>query len=264
MIPANEQGVITLETVKEILGDVQGKFLLCLMAANNETGVIQPLKAVAEYVHQRGGFLHCDAVQALGKMSLNFSDLEVDTISCSVHKIGGPMGVGVLIKKETFPLYSLWSGGGQERGYRSGTENVVSIIGFAEALISAKEEKREQWQKWQQELEEMLQKKVPNVKVFGQNSPRLTNTSCFTMPGVHQQQQVIAFDLAGYAVSAGAACSSGKVKPSHVLEAMGIATDEAQTALRLSWGWKTTWEDLQQFATTWYDIYQNQKKSKEV
>lgn len=258
-IPATPDGIISLENVQNVLHQEQQPFLVCLMAANNETGVIQPVQQIAQYVHKKGGIIHCDAVQALGKIPLNFNDLNVDTLSCSAHKIGGPQGSGVLIKAQNFPIYQLWQGGGQERGDRSGTENAASIVGFAEALAQSRED-LDLWYAWKQALEAELQHKVPEVKIFGQKAPRLANTSCFTMPGVNNQHQVMAFDLAGYAVSAGSACSSGKVKISHVLQAMNIDESEAKTALRISWGWKTSKDELDHFVKTWYTIYQNNQK----
>ena len=213
------------------------------MLANNETGAIQPVAEAAEIVHQAGGLLHVDAIQAFGKIPFDINDLGADLVTLSAHKIGGPKGVGALVLAEgLLGLEPLLRGGGQERGRRAGTENVAGIAGFgaaAKAAMGALEPDARRLEALRSQLEAGL-RRTPGVIVFSDEVPRLPNTTLFTVPGLRAETAVIGFDLDGIAVSSGSACSSGKVQPSHVLEAMGFGPDLAQGAVRLSLGWSTS------------------------
>lgn len=231
--------------------------VVSVMLANNETGVIQPVAEVAALVHARGARIHCDAVQAAGKIAVDFAALGVDYLSVSAHKIAGPMGVGALIVRDGVPVGPRIVGGGQESGRRSGTENLPGIVGFGTAarLARANLETFARLAEWRDAMESRLIQAVPGLRVFGQGAPRLANTSCLAMPGVAAETQVIAFDLDGFAVSAGSACSSGKVQASPVLEAMGVDAETAGQAIRVSLGWTTRAKDVEDFATCWLALY---------
>jgi cysteine desulfurase len=223
--------------------------LVSIMAANNETGAIQPVAAAAEIVHSAGCLLHVDAVQALGKIPINISELGADLISLSAHKIGGPKGIGALVAAEGVEgVEPLVRGGGQERGYRAGTENVVGIAGFGAAVTL--ETGRTRVEALRNRLERGL-KQASGAIIFSEQVPRIPNTTLFTVPGLRSETAVIGFDLAGIAVSSGSACSSGKVQPSHVLEAMGFGPKIAQGAVRLSLGWSTSETDIDRALEAW-------------
>jgi cysteine desulfurase len=223
------------------------------MAANNETGVIQPMAEIARLVHQAGGLFHCDAVQAIGRMPFDMGGLGIDLVSVSAHKIGGPPGIGALAVAPGVDLHAVLPGGGQEKGLRGGTENVAGIAGFAAAMAEALEETA-QWQEIAR-LRDAAQDRLlaidPRARIFGMAVDRLPNTICIAMPGVAAETQVMALDLAGVAVSAGSACSSGKVKASHVLAAMGVAPDLARTAIRISLGRDSVPADIDRLVEAW-------------
>jgi cysteine desulfurase len=242
------------------LGDLRTKLasgppaLLSIMAANNETGALQPVREAAQIVHEAGGLLHVDAIQALGKIPFDISVLGADLVTVSAHKIGGPKGVGALVFAEGLAgLAPLLRGGGQERGHRAGTENVAGIAGFGAAVkaaMAALDADRARLEGLRNRLEAGL-KAVPGTIVFSADAPRLPNTSLFTAPGLRAETAVIGFDLEGIAVSSGSACSSGKVQPSHVLEAMGVGPKLAEGAVRLSLGWSTTEKDIESCVQAW-------------
>jgi cysteine desulfurase len=224
------------------------------MSANNETGVLQPVAEVADIVHGAGGLLHVDAVQSLGKISFDINMLKADLISVSAHKIGGPKGVGALVLADGLSgLEAAIRGGGQEKGRRAGTENVPGIVGFGAAVKAAMaslDGDMGRVEKLRKRLETGL-RQTPGAFVFSENAPRLPNTTLFTVPGLKAETCVIGFDLEGIAVSSGSACSSGKVQPSHVLEAMGFAPEPAKGAVRLSLGWSTTEADIDCCLEAW-------------
>jgi len=242
------------------LGDLRAKLasgppvLVSIMAANNETGALQPIREAAEIVHEAGGILHVDAIQAIGKISFDINALGADLATVSAHKIGGPKGVGALILREGVSgIAPLLRGGGQERGRRAGTENVVGIAGFGAAVkaaMAALETDRSRLEALRNRLETGL-KAVPGTIIFSSGAPRLPNTSLVTVPGLKAETAVIGFDLEGIAVSSGSACSSGKVQPSHVLEAMGFPPNLAQGAVRLTLGWSTTENDIDSALKAW-------------
>jgi cysteine desulfurase len=219
------------------------------MAANNETGVIQPVAEAASIAHAAGALIHCDAAQAFGKSEVNMAAWGVDYLSLSAHKLGGPQGVGALIARQGAPLEPQIRGGGQEFGRRAGTENVAAIAGFAAAAEAAARSPLNLAQR--ETLERRLKAASADTIVFGEGVDRLANTICVAAPAVPAENMVIALDLDGFAVSAGAACSSGKVTQSRVLAAMGVEPRVAASAVRISFGWGTTDEELAAFADAW-------------
>ena len=228
--------------------------LVSIMAANNETGALQPIHEAAQIVHQAGGLLHVDGIQALGKIPLDIKGIGADLLSVSGHKIGGPKGVGALVVAEGISgVEPLLRGGGQERGHRAGTENVAGIAGFGAAVkaaLAAMEADRPRLEALRGRLEAGL-RETPGAVIVAEDAPRLPNTTLFTVPGLRAETAVIGFDLEGVAVSSGSACSSGKVQPSHVLEAMGFGPNLAQGAVRLSLGWSTAETDIDSALQAW-------------
>ncbi len=260
LLPVDRDGVIEYEAVEERLRQGDRPFMVSLMLANNETGVIQPVEALAGVIHALGGILHCDAVQAAGKLSLEASARSADLISISAHKFGGPKGAGALVLANGRLGFArpLMSGGGQERGYRAGTENVAAIAGFGVAAAVAKRELPEQAARLsalRQGLEAELARIASDVVIFSRDAERIPNTTCFAVAGMSAETLLMAFDLEGVALSAGSACSSGKVERSHVLAAMGIPPEMAGAAVRVSLGWNTTQRDADQFGAAWQRIY---------
>jgi cysteine desulfurase len=224
------------------------------MLANNETGAVQPLKEAEEVVHAAGGLLHVDAIQAFGKIPFDINVMNADLMTVSAHKVGGPKGAGALIIAEgLLGFEALLRGGGQERGHRAGTENVAGIAGFgaaARAAMDALEADAIRLETQRNRLENGL-RQTPGTVVFSEDAARLPNTTLFTVPGLKAETAVIGFDLAGIAVSSGSACSSGKVQPSHVLQAMGFGPELAQGAVRLSLGWSTSDADIDRCLEAW-------------
>jgi cysteine desulfurase len=241
-IKSTRSGVVDLDHLRDLLGSGPPA-LVSIMAANNETGALQPLAEAAGLVHAAGGLMHVDAIQAFGKIHLNINDMGADLVSLSAHKLGGPKGVGALVLADgLMGLEPLLRGGGQELSRRAGTENVAGIAGFgaaAGAAMNALEGDAKRLENLRNRLESGL-RETAGMIVFADDAPRLPNTTLFTVPGMRAETAVIGFDLAGIAVSSGSACSSGKVQPSHVLEAMGFGPKLAQGAVRLSLGWSTS------------------------
>ncbi len=257
--PVDGQGVLDLEALERILqeGPKAPPALVSVMLANNETGVIGPVAAAAEIAHADGAILHCDAVQAAGRIAIDMASLGADLLTLSAHKMGGPQGAGALVTRGGVTVAPRQLGGGQERGFRAGTENVAAIAGFGAACDLARRDIADQSRlaRWRDDLEERIGALAPDAKVFGAGADRLGNTSCFTMPGVASETQVMALDLAGIAVSAGAACSSGKVGVSHVLKAMGASEAEASSAIRVSLGWQSHAGDIDQLIEAWRALH---------
>jgi cysteine desulfurase len=258
IIPVNEKGLIAEELFENMIRNTKGRKLVSIMLANNETGVIQNIINLVNIAKKHDAFFHSDAVQALGKIPFNISELGCDFMTLSSHKVAGPVGAASLIAKRGFDLESQIKGGGQERGLRSGTENVVAISGFAEAVIISVRELNLYEKKLaalRQYMETAIKSFCSTAKIYGAESPRIPNTSMIMMPNVSSETQIINFDIEGIAVSAGSACSSGKVTSSHVLEAMGIDRKEAECAIRVSLDINNTKEQLDRFLTTWKNIY---------
>ena len=244
-----------------------GPALLALQVANNETGVIQPVAAAAALAREWGDvILHTDAVQAAGRIPLMFDELGVDTLSLSAHKLGGPKGVGALILKDGLDIAPLVIGGGQERRRRAGTENVIGIAGFGAAASAAKQDLAgmSRIAELRDRLEREALELAPGARVIGAEAPRLPNTTCLALPGMAAETLVIRFDLAGIAISAGAACSSGKVGASTVLAAMGLPDEVARSAIRVSLGWTTTEQDIAAFLAAWSAIAGSQQQHRAV
>lgn len=248
-IPVNREGRADLAWLAARL-EGGPPALVSLQAANNETGVIQPIAEAAALTHAAGGLVHCDAVQAAGRLPLSMQGL--DALTLSAHKLGGPKGVGAFILAEGVEVAErLVRGGGQERGSRAGTENVAAIAGFGVAAAAALrdlETEATRLKALRDEAEAALRQVSPNAVVFGEGAERLPNTFAFAVPGLRAETALIAFDLDGIALSSGSACSSGKVRPSHVLEAMGVEPALAEGAIRVSLGWNTTKSDVIRFA----------------
>jgi cysteine desulfurase len=261
-LPVDALGRVDLERLADRLAAVRPA-LVSVMLANNETGVVQPVAEVAELAHRHGALVHCDAVQAAGKLALELAALGVDLLTLSAHKLGGPQGVGALVLGDGIEPPALLRGGGQERRRRPGTENLPGVVGFGRAAELALEDR--DWRSRVGALRDRLEAEIlavaPAARVYGRGAERLANTSCLSMPGVSNQTQLIAFDLAGIAVSTGSACSSGKVGPSHVLAAMGVDPAEAATAIRVSLGWASTATDVERFVATWSRLHARTRRS---
>lgn len=238
IIPVTADGVIDLEALRVMLREGKGRALVAVMAANNETGVVQPLAEIRALLAGHDAYLLIDAIQAAGKIPFDAS--LIDYVSLSAHKVGGPQGVGCLIVREGAPLAATVLGGGHERGRRAGTENVVGIAGFGAAAAAAMPVSPD----LRDHFEAELMRIVPDVVIFGTAAPRLGTTSDFALPGIASSTAMMALDLDGVMVSSGSACSSGKVKSSHVLRAMGVADDLAGSALRVSFGWNSAAADV--------------------
>jgi cysteine desulfurase len=257
IIPACADGRVDLDALDRLLAADPRPALVSVMFANNETGVIQDVAKIARIAHRHNALYHCDAIQAAGKIAVDFAALEIDLMTVSAHKLGGPMGSGALVVKSGLALRPSWRGGGQERRLRAGTENLPGLAGFGAAARAAQRaiETYADIARLRDAAQLRLCALAPDAVVFGAEAPRLPNTLCIAMPGVASSTQVIALDLAGVMVSAGAACSSGKVTRSHVLEAMGIAPAVAESAIRISLGWTSTAADLDQLVDAWSALY---------
>lgn len=252
-IALDGNGRVDLAALERLLGTSDVPAVVSVMYANNETGILQPIEEVVALAHAAGALVHCDAVQALGKMPIDVGTLGCDLISFSGHKLGAPQGIGALVVSDGVDLLPLLRGGGQERSRRSGTENFLGVVGFgagARALLK-RPEGLEPLAALRDRFEAGLRSAMPGVEIFGAGSPRLPNTSCFGLRGLAAETQVMALDLAGVAVSAGSACSSGKVRPSHVLRAMGVDEVMAGSAIRVSLGWNSKPADLDRCLKAW-------------
>ncbi|MFV3129580.1 cysteine desulfurase family protein [Niveispirillum sp. KHB5.9] len=247
IIPVGHDGWIDLTALESLLAE--GPALVSVQAVNSETGIIQPLAEIAALVHRHGGWLHSDAVQAVGRIPFDMAALGLDLVTLSAHKLGGPQGVGALLAAPSVPLAPLLRGGGQERRMRAGTENVAGIAGFGAASQAAKQglEGYATIANLRDRLEAAVRQAAPHVRIIGADAQRVANTSCLALPGIGANSQLMAFDLAGIAVSAGSACSSGKVKASPVLTAMGYGEDVAGSAIRVSLGWDSAEADIDRF-----------------
>jgi len=260
-VPVTEAGIIDIVALKQTLKVTSGRPLVALMAANNETGIVQPVAEAADLVHAVGGLLVCDAVQAAGRIQTDIAMLGADALLLSAHKLGGPKGVGALVlADEAVAPAPLLSGGGQERRQRAGTENVAGIAGFGAAAKAAVADmvNMPRVSALRDRLESVVCCRIwPSSDPIGSCSlqgsavvHRLPNTSLLVMPGVSAQMLLMQLDLAGFAVSAGAACSSGKLARSHVLEAMGLPPEICAGAIRVSLGPTTTAGDIDRFVAT--------------
>lgn len=249
----NKNGIIAPEALDTMLANLGNHSLVSIILAGNETGIIQPMRELAEIAHRRGALIHCDAVQAYGKISLDMGLLGVDMMTISAHKVGGPVGIAALILRNDIAIKPLLFGGRQELGRRAGTESIALASGFAtlaEEVASCAESPRIR------ALRDRLETFIGPEHVVGYEAERLPNTSMLLMPGVTSEMQLMQFDLAGFCVSAGAACSSGRIEPSQVLLNMGYEPELAGSAIRVSLGWATTEAEVDIFAAEWKKLHQ--------
>ena len=253
-IPVNGEGIVDLGTLRDLLDAFAGRpVLVSVMLANNETGAIQQVAAIARLAHTAGAYVHCDAIQAAGRIPVDIAELGVDFLSLSAHKLGGPQGVGALVRaREGVTVPPLLTGGGQERNARAGTESVAAIAGFGAAASASVTELTDgdRWTGWRKRIEGIVAGGRRDAHILSAGAERLPQTVCVALDGVAAETLLIALDLNGVAVSAGSACSSGKVSPSHVLAAMG-KHDLQRSAVRISFGWATTEADMDQFEKAW-------------
>ncbi len=260
-LPVDGNGLIDVAALATVIAAGKrplGRALIAVQFANNETGVIQPVAEIAHLARQHGVACHTDAVQAAGRLAVDFAALGVDTLALSAHKLGGPKGVGALVVRDGFKLAPLITGGGQERRRRAGTENVAAIAGFGAAARAALAglTGTARIADLLANLERAVVEITPNAVIFGGGAPRLCNTSCIGIKGSQSEILVIKLDLAGLAVSAGSACSSGKVAVSHVLTAMGAEPDAARGAIRVSLGPHTSAAEIDTFLSAWRTIHE--------
>ncbi len=258
ILPVLSSGVVDLDALEKMLIGNTRQTLISIMLVNNETGVIQPIDQVVALARLYGALVHTDAVQAIGRIPLALQKLGVDFLSLSGHKIGGPQGVGALIIANCAVIAPQLTGGNQEKNLRAGTENLAGIAGLAAALRHLDQGLMEKLGLWRDRIERELSAIAP-IHIFGANTARVANTTMFALPGASSETQLIALDLAGICVSNGSACSSGTVKPSHVLQAMGANALIAQASLRVSLGWNTTEEDITRFIAAWTKMFERVK-----
>ncbi len=267
ILPVDLEGRVDVGALETLLPEPEDeprpsapRFFASVMLANNETGAIQPVSEIAKRVHARGGMLHCDAVQAAGKVPVEIEALGADFLTFSAHKFGGPKGVGALVRRADtpWPVPPLIAGGGQERRVRAGTENVLGIIGMGAAAtaIGTRLTSVPRMKAMRDRLEDAVLRDCENVSVFSRSAERLANTSCFAVPGLSAETAVIGCDLKGVSIGSGSACSSGKVAPSHVLEAMGAGAGFSASAVRISLGPETAEADIDRFIAVWRQVYE--------
>ncbi|TAE34732.1 MAG: cysteine desulfurase [Alphaproteobacteria bacterium] len=259
-IPVLPSGLLDMQALEAWLMRVPAPMLVAVMLANNETGVIQPIAEIAKLVHTYGGLLHCDAVQACGKIPVDMGLLGADMLSISGHKMGASQGIGALIVRHEYPMTPLIVGGGQELGRRGGTEAVPLIVGFATAInwMQRTTEWREKVRVWRDAWEQhiMMHSGSDASIILGYDAPRLPNTSCVRMKGRSSEVQLMTYDLASIAVSAGSACSSGRIAPSHVVAAMlGSDAGSENDIVRISMGWNSTEADMHIMRDAWCAAY---------
>ena len=245
LIPVTADGVVDTEALRVMLREGKGRTLIAVMAANNETGVVQPVAEVSRLARDAGALLLVDAVTAAGKMELDFS--LCDYMTLSAHKLGGPQGSGALLVRAAAPFAPQLVGGGQQKGLRAGMENLSGIAGFGAAANAVMQDKEERTRisGLRDDFEKKLKAAIPGAVIFGEKVARLCNTSNVALPGLSGENIVIALDLDGVLVSSGSACSSGKITPSHVLSAMGVDEKLAGASVRVSFGWNSGHEDIE-------------------
>jgi cysteine desulfurase len=257
----NTNGTVNLNEIDELLSKETGKFLLSIMFANNESGIIHPIKEISKIVKKYKGIIHCDGVQSLGKIEIDLDDLDLDLFSISSHKIGGPTGIGALLINSRNNITPEIIGGGQEKNLRSGTENFLGILGFGEVINEVQSLSKicnSEVKSNRDFLEANLKKLSNEIKIFGEDTNRLGNTCYFAYPSMTSENQVISLDQKGIFVSSGAACSSGKVEPSHVLKAMKVDDKYIHSAIRVSLGWDSTKDQIETFFNVWKtDCFKN-------
>jgi cysteine desulfurase len=267
ILPVDANGVVVLAALKEALAahrKAGRRAMVSVMAANNETGVLQPLSSVADLVHAADGVFHSDAVQVIGKIPFDLKESGADILSITSHKLGGPQGVGAVVTAHRDTrLPAILRGGGQERGRRQGTESVAAIAGFGAAATEAGQTLTPEGSRLgalRAKIEEGLRVIAPDTVIFGDRAARLPNTTFFAAPGIAAEVALIMLDLEGVAISAGSACSSGKSAASPALQAMGVSSEIGRCAMRVSTGWNTTDADVTQFLNVWSKVYTSLNK----
>jgi cysteine desulfurase len=257
----NSNGNLNLKEIEELLSKQTNPFLVSIMFANNESGIIHPINEISKIVKKYQGIIHCDGVQSLGKIEIDLDSLDVDLFSISSHKIGGPTGIGALLINSRNNISPEITGGGQEKNLRSGTENFLGIVGFGEVISEVNNLAKicnSEIKNNRDLLEANLKKLSNEIKIFGEDTNRLANTCYFAYPSMTSDNQVIALDQKGICVSSGAACSSGKVESSHVLKAMKVDEKYIHSAIRVSLGWDSTKEQIETFFNIWKsDCFKN-------
>ncbi|MBY0533183.1 MAG: cysteine desulfurase [Xanthobacteraceae bacterium] len=267
ILPVDENGIVSVAALQDLLdaqrANAQRAFV-SVMAANNETGALQPLREIAERVRDAGGVFHTDAVQVAGKIPFNVAESGADLVSISAHKLGGPQGTGALIARHPDTrVPAFMRGGGQERGRRGGTENVAAIAGFGAAASEAGQTLTPEGSRLgalRAKIENGIRAVAREAVIFSERAARLPNTTYFSAPGVSAETAIIAFDLEGVAISSGSACSSGKVAASETLKAMRVDPELVKGAMRVSMGWNTTDADVTQFLQVWSKVYTSLNK----
>jgi cysteine desulfurase len=255
LIPVNSDGIVDLAELEATLSKAANageRVVVSIMWANNETGILQPIEEIVRLAHAHAALVHCDGVQAAGKVPVDFAASGLDLMSLSAHKIGGPQGVGALVVRPSIVLAPMLKGGGQELSRRAGTENLSGIAGFGLAAeLIANDNSVSKISHLQGQLEFEIKKIRSDAVIFGEAQKRLPNTTCVAVPGTTAETLLIMLDLAGIAVSSGSACSSGKVASSHVLAAMGVDDALARSGIRISLGRSSTAEDVKKFIDAW-------------
>lgn len=252
-LPLKSDGTIDLDKF-EVVMETSSPALVAVQLVNSETGIIQPVADIARIAKAKGALVLCDAVQAAGRIAIDFKELGVDYLTLSAHKFGGPQGIGALVFREGLQMPKFMRGGGQEKRQRAGTENVAAIAGFGAASVRALENLEDYQSRCtalRGKLESALRTAANDLIIVGENAPRVANTTDVILPNASAETQLMAMDLEGVSVSSGSACSSGTFKPSHVLAAMGYSADEARSALRFSTGWATTDADIENAASAY-------------
>ncbi|MBN8827199.1 MAG: cysteine desulfurase [Sphingobacteriia bacterium] len=267
IIKVDSNGIIDLKHLEEILQTLKNEnhknVIISVIYANNETGVIQPINEIIEIAKKYGAIVHSDMIQAIGKTYVNFNELDLDLFTISAHKINGPVGIAALFIKRNLPIKPMFVGGGQNQGLRAGTENVIGVIGLKTAIEEAISNLNEyilHCKNLRDYIEENIFSITKDAKFIGKNVERLPNTSSIYMPGVSNETQLISFDMESISVSAGSACSSGRIAASHVLIACGIGEQEAKNIIRVSLGIQNNKDEADKFINLWRKIYENNQR----
>ena len=257
LIPVLPSGIVDLSALETLLQQSKSPTLVSVMYVNNETGVIQPVEEIVKVCRQYDAYFHCDAVQAFGRFPFSFHELDFDYMSISAHKCGGPKGSGALIKKRDVAYNSYMHGGGQEMSMRGGTQNLIGIVGFGAAVTNAVEQLDNfaKIEALRTKIEDGILGYCPEAQIFGKEAQRVANTISLMMPAVASQTQLMRFDMADIAVSAGSACSAGVQKISHVLRSMNVPEEKASCAIRISLGLNSTESEANIFIEKWKEIY---------
>ena len=264
LIELSKTGLVNLDYLENILKSATHpeNILVSVIYANNETGIIEQVKEISDLCKKYHSYFHTDAVQVLGKIDVDFQKLNPDFITLSGHKIGAPIGLGILVYKKKIDIQPIFFGGGQEKNLRSGTENIIAIKGFEKALEKIKKDLASNIKRMKF-LRDLLEEKIislsKNVKIIGKDLDRLPNTSNIISSGVSSEQQIIEFDLNNIAISSGSACSSGKIGKSHVLMAMGIDPNDIGSSIRVSIGPENCENDINKFVEVWKKIFFKRK-----